>query len=212
MPPGITAMEAIMGNQNEVFVARQPILNRERNVIAYELLFRDDGSGEARVSDGARATAQVIARVFGRLGVHSVMGGCAAFVNLDAETLLGRGVERLPKKGVVLELLETIEVDDAIVQRCAELKHLGYRLALDDFCAITPAYEPLLALVDIVKIDVLQLDPDALERLVRRLRLYPARLLAEKVDTTERARCCRALGFDFYQGFHFGRPAAFAGA
>ena len=42
-----------MGSQNEVFVARQPILNKERNVIAYELLFRDDGSGEARVRDRA---------------------------------------------------------------------------------------------------------------------------------------------------------------
>lgn len=201
-----------MGNDNEVFVARQPILDRQRTVVAYELLFRDDGSGEARIGDGARATAQVIARVFGQLGLGSVVGGCSGFVNLDTETLLSRDFERLPKQGVVLELLETIEVDDAVVHRCAELKHLGYRLALDDFCAIAPAYEPLLALVDIVKIDVLQLDPRALELLVQRLRLYPPRLLAEKVDTLERARRCLALGFDLYQGFFFGRPTALASA
>jgi EAL and modified HD-GYP domain-containing signal transduction protein len=200
-----------MSNDNDVFVARQPILDRQHNVVAYELLFRDDGSGEARISDGARATAQVISRVFGRLGVRSVIGGSAGFINVDTETLLGRKIERLPTQGVVLELLETVEIDDEIVHRCAELKHLGYRLALDDFCAIAEAYEPLLELVDIVKIDVLQLDPAALERLVRRLRLYPAQLLAEKVDTLERARQCLALGFDLYQGFHFGRPAALAG-
>ena len=200
-----------MGNENDVFVARQPILDRQRKVVAYELLFRDDGSGEARISDGARATAQVIARVFGRLGVSSVVGGSIGFVNLDTEALLGRAIERLPQQGVVLELLETIEIDDAVVHRCAELKHLGYRLALDDFCAIAPAYEPLLELVDIVKVDVLQLDSRALEILVRRLRLYPPRLLAEKVDTIERARRCLALGFDLYQGFLFGRPAALAG-
>jgi len=200
-----------MSNENDVFVARQPILDRQRKVVAYELLFRDDGSGEARISDGARATAQVIARVFGRLGVSSVVGGSIGFVNLDTEALLGRAIERLPQQGVVLELLETIEIDDAVVHRCAELKHLGYRLALDDFCAIAPAYEPLLELVDIVKVDVLQLDSRALEILVRRLRLYPPRLLAEKVDTIERARRCLALGFDLYQGFLFGRPAALAG-
>lgn len=201
-----------MDHDNSVFVARQPILDRQRNIVAYELLFRDDGSGEARITDGARATAQVIARVFGRLGLPSVVGGRTAFVNLDTETLLSRGIERLPKRGTVLELLETIDVDDAVIHRCTELKHLGYRLALDDFCALSPQYEPLLKLVDIVKIDVLQVDDAALERLVRRLRLYPTRLLAEKVDTIERARRCVALGFDLYQGFLFGRPRALGSA
>lgn len=197
-----------MGTEHDVFVARQPILDRFRRIVAYELLFRDDGSGSANVSDGARATAQVVSRVFGRLGVPSVMGPRTGFLNVDAETLLGAGIERLPRRDVVLELLETIEIDATVVERCAELKHLGYRLALDDFCAVAPAYEPLLELVDIVKIDVLQLDAHSLEQLVHRLRLYPARLLAEKVDTLECARQCLALGFDLYQGFLFGRPAA----
>jgi c-di-GMP-related signal transduction protein len=103
-------------------------------------------------------------------------------------------------------LLETVAVDDEIVQRCAQLKRLGYRMALDDFCAIAPAYEPLLELVDIVKIDVLELDADSLAQLVRQLERYPARLLAEKVDTLEKARRCLALGFDLFQGFFFCRP------
>lgn len=67
--------------------------------------------------------------------------------------------------------------------------------------------EPLLDIVDVVKIDILQLEPEALERLVRRLRLHPAKLLAEKVDTLERARRCVELGFDLFQGYFFARPS-----
>lgn len=196
-----------MSTHTDVFLARQPILDRQRRVVAYELLFRDDESGEARIRDDARATAQVIARTFKQLGLHSVIGGSTGFVNVDAEMLMSRRVEQLPRERVVLELLETVRIDCAIVERCAELKHLGYRLALDDICAVEPRHEPLLEIVDVVKIDVLQLDPSALERLVRRLRLHPAKLLAEKVDTLERARHCVALGFDLFQGYFFARPA-----
>jgi EAL and modified HD-GYP domain-containing signal transduction protein len=61
-----------------------------------------------------------------------------------------------------------------------------------------------------VKIDILQLDDQSLAELVQRLRLFPARLLAEKVDTLERARRCMKLGFELFQGFFFGRPAIIA--
>lgn len=197
-----------MSASTDVFLARQPILDRYRKVLAYELLFRGEAAGEAHVSDDARATAQVIAQAFSRHGLNSVVGTCTGFVNIDAEMLMSRRIERLPRQRVVLELLETVVVDDKVLERCAALRREGYRLALDDFCAIDGAHEPLLELVDIVKIDVLQLDDQALEQLVRRLRRYRPRLLAEKVDTLARARHCFALGFDLFQGYFFCRPAA----
>jgi c-di-GMP-related signal transduction protein len=195
-----------MSSRNDVFLARQPIIDRSRHVVAYELLFREDESGEARITDDARATAQLIRRAFRQVGLNSVIGGCAGFVNVDAEMLMSPRVEALPRDRVVLELLETVSVDCAIVERCAELKHLGFRLALDDVCALGEELEPLLDIVEIVKIDVLQVAPAALGELVRRLRLHPAKLLAEKVDTLERARQCDALGFDLFQGYFFARP------
>ena len=131
----------------------------------------------------------------------------AIFVNVDAEMLYSHRIDALPTDRVVLELLETIAVDEQIVSRCRELKQRGFRLALDDFCSCADRYEPLLEIADIVKIDVPQLDPQALAALVRRLKLYPGRLLAEKVETMERARECLALGFDLFQGFVFARPS-----
>lgn len=53
-------------------------------------------------------------------------------------------------------------------------------------------------------------DGDALAALVYRLKLYPARLLAENVETRETALRCLKLGFDLLQGFLYGRPAVLA--
>ena len=100
-----------------------------------------------------------------------------------------------------------IHIDDRIVGRCRELKRKGYRLALDDYTRYEAAHEPLLELVDIVKVDILALDPASLADVVRLLRPWRCRLLAEKVESLKRARDCLALGFDLFQGFYFGGPA-----
>lgn len=194
----------------DIFLGRQPIFDRRQRTIAYELLFRSDREAEAGVTDDALATASLISQAFGHLGVPTVLGACHGFVNVDAEMLMSRRIESLPKSQVVIELLETVAIDDQIVNRCQDLRHRGYRLALDDICALTEAHQPLLQIVDIVKIDILQLDDQSLAELVQRLRLFPARLLAEKVDTLERARRCMKLGFELFQGFFFGRPAIIA--
>jgi EAL and modified HD-GYP domain-containing signal transduction protein len=192
----------------EIFVARQPVLDRERNLIAYELLFRaTEGALQARVMDDALATARVVERAFGGLGIDTVVGGAMAFINVDAESLMSGLIETMPADRVVIELLETIRIEPRIVRRCRELKDLGYRLALDDFSRVTAEYYPLLDLVDIVKVDVLALDPASLAEVVRLLKPWGAKLLAEKVECDQRARDCLALGFDLFQGFYFGRPA-----
>jgi len=64
----------------DVFVARQPIFDREQNVFAYELLFR---SGLDRTSfehmDGDTATSSVITDSFFTIGMESLTGGEAGF-------------------------------------------------------------------------------------------------------------------------------------
>lgn len=192
---------------SSVFLARQPIVDRSLTVVAYELLFRSGTSRKAIVDDDSAATAQVIRQAFLKAGISTVVGNCKAFVNVDGPTLLSRAIESLPPERVVIELLETIDVDESILHRCRELKRGGYRLALDDFVRYEESYEPLLEIVDIVKLDVLQMDTQSLAQLVKRLRSWPPKLLAEKVETPQGARACFDMGFTLFQGFYFGRPA-----
>lgn len=194
-----------MRNGRHTF-CRQPILNRGMRIQAYELLYRSGDDSEARVEDDARATSEVIHLAFARQPAGIFLGHCRGFVNFDAEMLMSARPEALPREQVILELLETIQVDDAVVRRCGDLKERGYHLALDDVCRRDASLEPLLDLVDVVKIDILQVDDARLAELVGWLKPHPLRLLAEKVDSLERASRCLALGFDLFQGFFFGRP------
>jgi EAL and modified HD-GYP domain-containing signal transduction protein len=200
-----------MAGQPSFFLGRQPILDRRQNIVAYELLFRGGHTAEAGVHDDRVATASVIAHAFSGLGIDAVLGNHRGFINFDAELLLSDVVEVLPPQRTVVELLETIDVNAEIVERCRDLRRRGFQLALDDVVHMDKGRETVLPLVDVVKVDIPATPPEEVSRLVARLRRPGLKLLAEKVDSQEQADWCRELGFDLFQGYFFARPVVLEG-
>ena len=195
----------------DIFLGRQPILDRNQHIVAYELLFRSSGqSTDANVTDDLQATAHVITHAFSELGIASVLGDKKGFINISADLLLSDMIELLPQDKVVIELLETIQVDNRIISRCRDLKAMGFSLALDDFGG-DPQFEPLLDIVDVVKFDLPQMGQGALEKYVSHIKRWPVKLLAEKVEDIGQAMHCKGLGFDLFQGYYFARPVVLSG-
>jgi len=187
-------------------IGRQPILDREERVTAYELLFRASHAGRAEVGDPSRATATVILGALSGFGVQEVLGGHRGFINVDQELLFSDSLELLPREVVVLELLETVKPSAAVVQRCRDLKAAGFALALDDH-RFDAAFEDLYRIVDVVKLDLTISPVETLATEVECLRGYPFALLAEKVETRREFQRCLDLGFASFQGYYFARPA-----
>lgn len=194
-----------------LFLGRQPILDHEGRLVAFELLFRSGHAGGANVRDDLIATATVINHAFSEIGVDAVLGHFTGYINLPASLLMSDVIELLPRERVVLEVLESVEMTDALLARLRELRALGYRLALDDFIGDTGRYAPLLDLLDVVKVDVSDMDDARLADITTRLRRWPVRLLAEKVDTRAQVDRCRALGYELFQGYYFARPSVITG-
>ncbi len=200
-----------MGTRGEVFLARQPILDRRTRIVGHEILYRDAAeAGAAEILDSSQASARVMLNAFGSLDVKSVLGSKTGFFNVDAELLASDMVESLPRHRVVLEILETVKPDPELARRCRQLRRRGFSLALDDYVHGDPRHE-LLDLVQYVKIDLPAIPPRELARLVARLRAKDVKLLAEKVETQAEFERCRELGFDLFQGYYFARPATLSG-
>ena len=196
---------------DDIFLGRQPILDRDQNLVAFELLFRLDQVDGADVTDDLSATANVIVNAYGELGIQEVLGQQRGFINVDAELLMSDVICMLPSKNVVLEILENVKITDEIVQRCIELKQMGYQLALDDVVEVNQEIELLLPIVHVVKIDILALEKEALVSIVNQLKRWPVLLLAEKVNCSEQAKQCMELGFEMFQGYYFAKPEILSG-
>jgi c-di-GMP-related signal transduction protein len=196
-----------MAQNSKFLIGRQPIMNRNDQIVAYELLFRSaESQATAKLKNASHATANVIVNALSGFGMKEILGDRQGFINVDSDLLLSDAIEILPPESIGLDLVGGIEVTPKIVARCRQLKERGFVLALagDEQ---TPGQAELYDLVDIVKIDLLRTAAELLRPRVEQLRRYPCKLLAEKVDSREVFRTCQRLGFDYFQGYYFARPA-----
>lgn len=196
---------AAENNKIIYFMARQPILNRRREIVGYELLFRSTCRNAATIVSHDIASASVISNVLAGFGFAEVLGDKIGFINVNQPLFFSELLEILPHNQTVLELLEFVTLDERAMERCMKLKKMGFRLSLDDHFYM-PELEEFYKIVDIVKLDILQTPPDELAGMVTGLLRTPVQLVAEKVETAAQFEACQKMGFHLFQGFFFQRP------
>jgi EAL and modified HD-GYP domain-containing signal transduction protein len=194
----------------EFFLARQPILDRNEDLIAYELLFRRPEAGPANTADEWRGAVSIIAHA-SELGIENVIGGLRGFFNVDYQILMRDLANFLPSQKVVFEIPQTIKITPELVQRVSKMVDAGYTFALDDVITFSEYIKPLLPLIEIVKINTSFMTWADMVVVVNQFKQAKKLLLAEKVETFEQFRNCLDLGFDYYQGYYFARPAILSG-
>lgn len=185
-------------------MARQPIVDRNQRLHAFELLFRGSRGPNGELDD-QKATAAVLLAAITDLGWENLGCGMPLFVNVDERFLFSELVDVAPAELTTIELLEDIRPTPEVRAAAQSLAARGFRIALDDFVPGGP-HESLLDVADIVKVDVLQVDRVELPLLVARLRARGILTVAEKVEDEAAYAACWEAGFDLFQGYYFARP------
>lgn len=195
-----------IGDPMDIYIGRQPIFDNMQSVMGYELLFRATGDAStAQFMDGDQATMRVILNTFLEFGTANLTGDKLAFINLTENFINGKYPIPLPCAQTAIEVLEKTQPTPETLAALHELSRQGYQVVLDDISYFEQA-RPLLDAAQIVKVDVQATPPEGLEPLVRQLKSYPVKLIAEKVENQDVYAKCQKLGFDYYQGFYFCRP------
>jgi EAL and modified HD-GYP domain-containing signal transduction protein len=195
----------------DVFVARQPIFDRHSQVHAYELLYRAHaGCDQYTGTDEDSTTLEVLAGSLLTIGMNRLAAGKLAFINFGRNLLVNGLIPMLPKEMVVIEVLESTEPDDEVLESCRKLRSLGYTIALDDF-EWHPKFEELISVAHIIKIDMRLTSREEQKRLVDTYRPRGIAMLAEKVETREEYDWAVSIGYDYFQGYFFARPAVISG-
>ncbi|CAH9062330.1 Cyclic di-GMP phosphodiesterase CdgJ [Pseudoalteromonas holothuriae] len=190
----------------KVFVARQAIFNRRKQVVAYELLFRDGTRNSFPDIADDVATAKLIMDNQLNLGTRYLTSGKKALINIGPDSLKQELAHFLPARDVILELLESITPTTENYEKVRQLFHQDYRLALDDF-EYTKKWEPFLKLIRLVKFDIQQNSLESIKELVEEFKQKKnMKLLAEKVETEAEYELAKKMGFHFFQGYFFAKP------
>ena len=182
----------------DIGVARQPIFGTAGDVAGYGLVSCHSVSDPRRV-----AATDVVVKAIVSIGLEQLTAGRAAYVGFTPDMLIEGAYTTLPRDGVVVELLGTMEPDDRVEFACEQLVNAGYTLALDD-CAAGYS-ERLLELATVVKVDVHDLPPERLDAIAQELAVYDVRLLAVRVATRQMRALCAGLGYELFHGNYYAR-------
>ena len=228
--------EVLLEALDTMWLAAQPIVRPSaRKVVAHEALMR---TKHPLLGDPASLLAAA-----DKLGMHTLLGRAVRqlaaelarklseldeqvdlFVNvlpcdlLDAELFSISAPLSGFAKSVVLEMTERASLDDIpdARGRVAELKELGFRIAIDDLGAGYAGLSSFAILrPHLVKIDlslVRDVDSDAMKQtLIRSIvelgRALEIEVIAECVETPAERDALAGLGCSLMQGYLFARPA-----
>ena len=188
------------------FTARQPILDINKEVFAYELLFRDSLKNVFPDVGDNEATSKMVEGLQLNLSLDTLTNSKPAFINFTEDTLLNRYPHMLPHEQIVVEVLETVHPGKRLLKAVIDLKEAGYTIALDDYIH-APVWKHFFPYTDIIKIDWRAMTVDEIKVVLKDLKDFPhIKLLAEKVETHEDFETAKDLGFNYFQGYFFSRP------
>jgi len=188
-----------------VFLARQPILDRDQSVEGYEILWPHAGEDDTPTGDQALATARMSLNALSEIGFESLVGPSRAWIKVTPEFLASGLVHNLPPERVVLELHGGPYDDGLMLDQLIELHSAGYRLALGRL-GDTSAIESLVATADYAKLDLVAIGARAMAHQAFKLRRYGLTLVAQRIESYEDFRQARAAGAELFQGYFFCRP------
>jgi EAL and modified HD-GYP domain-containing signal transduction protein len=194
----------------EVFVARQPIFDRNLKVWGYELLFRSSATQtKFDGTDATSATTHVVSNSLLSIGLDKVLRGKQGCINFGRDMLFQDWYTVLPKECTIIELTEDIEPDGNVVAAVRAMRAQGYRIALDDFQPGTKM-EPFIELAHLIKVEITT--PKAQqESMLKEYRGRGIKMLSEKVETDADYRWALRAGYEYFQGYFFARPVIIAG-
>lgn len=193
-----------------MFVGRQPIFNANKQIIAYELLYRNKNLTAFPMINEDVATIKVLINSFLHIGAEKITQGKPVFINFT-ENLLESSIDQLLKSSqVVIEILENVQITPKLIQRVRELKEKGFKVALDDFVLDkqVESYNELFQYIDYIKIDFLATTLEERKKIERKVQeKFPhIQLLAEKVEEYDQFKTAKASNYQLFQGYFFEKP------
>lgn len=195
-------------DQNLAFIARQPILNMQQEIVAYELFFRDSAEAKSAViEDAQQASMKVLVNTLNDIGAKGLLEDKSAFILVDAELINNEVLELLPPSKTVLQLLDTVELNTANMERCNALRQMGYKIAITDNSFLRVEKEPTVYFnIDYIKIDVRRVGVEQAIIRFKALEHLSKLIVAEKVESKETFEACKKAGFELVQGYYFAKP------
>ena len=186
------------------YIAREPILNKNRDICAYEILYRDSPD-TTKIDNDRHASASVISNILNKFGTKKLLGNRRAFVKIDEKFLLNDIIFSVPKDFFVFSLFSNVEMNERVVERLGQLNAKGYHLAIDNIeidNSFFTKYGAVLKNFLYCKLFI----RENIEPFIEKLHAQDIKVIAVKIETEESYEKAKRVGCDAFEGYFFAKP------
>ncbi len=191
---------------SNIFLARQPIVDRDENTCAYEILYRDK-SQHSNIDNDRHASASVVNDVLNTFGTKELLGKYKAFINIDEKFLMNDLIFTIPNEFFIFSLFEHVPMTEKTIERIQQLKQKDYQLCINE---LTPEkvekYAPVLKEIAYVKIDFDKGIFETVKNLTTQLKNYGITVIGTKLENRENYQLAKENGCDWFEGYFFAAP------
>jgi len=192
---------------NAQFIARQPIFDNQKNIFAYELLYRDS---EANFFPQHLTDCQATGRMFFDAillhGLDKLTNNHTAFINLSTSALILELPNLIASDQAVIEIVERTEELEDVTHFVSDMKKQGYTFALDDYDG-DEKWQVVLEQVDYIKLEVEEPLMRTLLQTKKLKRKYPkTKIVVERIEDYDTFKQLADAGVDYFQGYFFSKP------
>ncbi|MCD6304182.1 MAG: HDOD domain-containing protein [Planctomycetes bacterium] len=187
----------------EVFVARHPVFDSNKEVYGYELEFRRGFDAYYEALESEKESVDLMAFV----NFSELTDGKKGFVSFSRGLLLINFPVLFDHRAMIATIPGDMKVDEEILARCAELKQLGYTLAVNDFTEHLLG-SPFLEYATYVGVDFATVSPEVRRELCERLAGWNVQAIARNLATYEEFDEAVRSGYKHFHGEFFSKPLA----
>lgn len=185
-------------------VSKQPVFNPQGVTDAYELLY--SFSTYTDVSNDNEVKNEEIegAKAYIRNNFEVIFDKKTAYVRFSARLLNENFHELFTKDKLIIEVTTEMLADPSTLQKCIQLKRLGYSIAFSDLLYSDENIE-FFNFADVVRFNI-NADADDIIATVKKCHEKGKVVMADHVETQDHFEFAREIGIDYVQGDFFAKP------
>lgn len=167
----------------DTYIVRQPILDSQRKVAAYEILYKEDVTSlyTERTTNFGVATA--IEQFLTNMDGDRFLDGKTAFFTFTPSLLMKNIPKMFPPEKMVIQIDDNTIIHPVAQKIVYRFKKQGYRIAVQGF-TFAPRYLGILDVVDMIKVDFKAQDA-SLENVVRVAHSFNKQVAAYNINSAE---------------------------
>ena len=181
----------------ETHIVRQPILDSNQKLTAYELVYFQDASSLYNKRDAR--VANTIVTFFNELNADSFLGGKDCFLTFTPNLLMKNIPHMFDEKKLVIQIEENILVNPEAKEIVMKYREKGYRIAIKGF-EFNRTFLNILPAIDIIKVDFTDTKNEAIEAVCTLAKSFGKKLAAYGVNSPEARELALSYDCEYFQG------------